>query len=371
MTLPAATLDHVVINARDDMDRAADVYRRLGFTLTERGYHSLGSMNHLAMFGTDYLELIAVPKNATSGRLDLLQFPFGLNGLVFGSEDSAVTYDALSKAGVPVEPPVEFTRPVKYSGGQGDARFRTVRMKNGVVPYGRVYYCHHFTRDLVWRDEWRHHANGTVAVARAIIVEPDPAKGAKLYADMFGADNVRPIRDGMTVVVGNSRFDIMTELALKNEFGRSVPDAEGRKAYMAGLTFRTTSLGKAGKALEAGGVLVALSADHAVAPFPELHFPGTDPMRGRVDPMPPITALKKAIVAKGGDSTAVDILSGIILMDRQKVAAIGINADSAITALQKALLAIPGMLNGEILSLPVFSIVGLAGGLYLLRQASR
>ena len=36
MTLPAATLDHVVINARDDMDRAADIYRRLGFTLTER-----------------------------------------------------------------------------------------------------------------------------------------------------------------------------------------------------------------------------------------------------------------------------------------------------------------------------------------------
>ena len=72
MTLPAATLDHVVINARDDMDRAADIYRRLGFTLTERGYHSLGSMNHLAMFGTDYLELIAVPKGATTGRMDLL-----------------------------------------------------------------------------------------------------------------------------------------------------------------------------------------------------------------------------------------------------------------------------------------------------------
>jgi len=45
MALPAATLDHVVINARDDMDRAAEVYQRLGFTLTERGYHSLGSMN--------------------------------------------------------------------------------------------------------------------------------------------------------------------------------------------------------------------------------------------------------------------------------------------------------------------------------------
>jgi hypothetical protein len=254
MALPAATLDHVVINARDDMDRAADIYTRLGFTLTERGYHSLGSMNHLAMFGTDYLELIAIPKGAQSGRMDLLTFPFGLNGLVFGSEDSTVTYNELTKVGVPVEPPVEFTRPVKYTGGQGDARFRTVRMKNNVVPYGRVYYCHHFTRELVWRDEWRHHANGTVAVARALIVEPDPAAGAKLYADMFGADNVRDIAGGKTVIVGNSRFDIVTEAALKSEFGACSPDAEGRKAYMAGLTFRTTSLTKAARALQAGKI---------------------------------------------------------------------------------------------------------------------
>src|SRR5260370_33459586 len=122
MTLPVATLDHVVINARDDMDRAADIYTRLGFALTERGYHSLGSMNHLAMFGTDYLELIAVPKGATTGRLDLLNFPFGLNGLVFGSEDSAVTYSELTKVGVPVEPPVEFPRPGKYTGGPPDTQ---------------------------------------------------------------------------------------------------------------------------------------------------------------------------------------------------------------------------------------------------------
>ena len=125
MTFPAATLDHVVINARDDMDRAAETYRRLGFTLTERGYHSLGSMNHLAMFGTDYLELIAVPKNATSGRLDLLNYSYGLNGLVFGSEDSAITYDSLVRAGVPVEPPIEFTRPVQVDGTARDAPQRT------------------------------------------------------------------------------------------------------------------------------------------------------------------------------------------------------------------------------------------------------
>ena len=155
---------------------------------------------------------------------------------------------------MPVEPPVEFTRPVKFNGGQGDARFRTVRMKAGVVPYGRVYYCHHFTRDLVWRDEWRHHANGTVAVVRALIVEPDPAAASKLYADMFGPESVRDIKGGKTVIIGNSRFDIVTEAALKEEFGAAVPDAEGRKAYMAGLTFRTVSLAKAAQALQAGKI---------------------------------------------------------------------------------------------------------------------
>jgi hypothetical protein len=251
------------------MDRAAEIYRRLGFTLTERGYHSLGSMNHLAMFGTDYLELIAVPKGATSGRLDLLNFPFGLNGLVFGSEDSTVTYDELSKVGVPVEAPVEFTRPVKYAGGQGDARFRTVRMKNGVVPYGRVYYCHHFTRDLVWRDEWRHHANGTVAVQRALIVEPDPAAGAKLYADMFGPEAVRDIKGGKTVVIGNSRFDIVTEAELKAQVGEAAPNPEGRKAYMAGLTFRTTSLAKAAQALTAGKIPFTQGAGRLTVPAKE------------------------------------------------------------------------------------------------------
>jgi hypothetical protein len=272
MTLPLATLDHVVINARDDMDHAADVYRRLGFTLTERGYHSLGSMNHLAMFGTDYLELIAVPRDATSGRLDLLNYAFGLNGLVFGSEDSAVTYAELAKAGAPFDPPVEFTRPVKYAGGpsgtqERDARFRTVRMKPGHMPYGRVYFCHHFTRELVWREEWRHHANGTVAVARAIIVEPDPAKAAKLYADMFGEDAIHDIKGGKSLTVGNSRFDIVTEATLKDQFGDAVPNAEGRPAYMAGLSLRTTSLAKATKALQAGKIEgVVKKADRLVVP---------------------------------------------------------------------------------------------------------
>ena len=82
--------------------------------MTPRGYHTLGSMNHLAILGTEYLELIAAPPGDTR-RAEILAAPFGLNGLVFGTDDSAAVYAALHAAGVPVEPPLEFSRPVELT----------------------------------------------------------------------------------------------------------------------------------------------------------------------------------------------------------------------------------------------------------------
>ena len=76
----------------------------------------------------------------------------------------------------------------------------------------------------------------------------------RAYADMFGPESVRDIKGGKSVVVGNSRFDIVTEAALRAEFGDAVPDAEGRKAYMAGLSFRTVSVAKVARTLQDGKI---------------------------------------------------------------------------------------------------------------------
>ena len=254
MPLPIPTLDHVVINVRDRIDAGAETFRRLGFTLTPRGTHTLGSMNHLAMFGTDYLELIAAPPGDTR-RPDVLGAPFGLNGLVFGTEDSASVHAALVEAGVPCGVPLEFSRPVTLDdGSSGDATFRTVTLTPSVVPAGRVYFCHHLTRHLVWRDEWRHHANGAIAVARAVIASRDPSVSRLVFGQMFGADATREIPGGCSLAVGMSRFDVLTHEALVNQFGEAAPGGDGRDEFMAALTFRTRSLDAAVSALEAGGV---------------------------------------------------------------------------------------------------------------------
>jgi Glyoxalase-like domain len=265
-TLPMPTLDHVVVNVRDRIDAGLETYQRLGFTMTPRGYHTLGSMNHLAILGTEYLELIAAQPGDTR-RAEILASPFGLNGLVFGTDDSAAVYAALNKNGVPIEPPLEFSRPVELADGPHDATFRTVRLKQGTVPSGRIYFCHHFTRNLVWRDEWRHHANGAIGVARAVIAARDPAALGGLFSQMFGEDAVQQDAAGFTLAVGLSRFDVLPPDELMRQFGDTAPDAEGRTQFMAALTIRTRSLKAAAAALEAGRIAgVRREADRLIVP---------------------------------------------------------------------------------------------------------
>jgi hypothetical protein len=250
------TLDHVVINTRDRMDEAAALYERLGFVLTPRGHHTLGTINHLAIFGTEYLELVGVdPAKASSTQTtSIMGFPIGLNGLVFGTDDSLGVHKTLSAAGVPVADPVEFSRPVVLPGLTEDAKFRVVRVRPEAAPYGRVYFCHHFTRHMVWRDEWRHHPNGVLGVERAVIAAAAPDKAAGLYRTMFGADALRTGIDGVSVLVGLSRFDIATPKTLAAAYGAAAPDPQGRDSYMAALTFRCASVERAADVLRKGGI---------------------------------------------------------------------------------------------------------------------
>jgi hypothetical protein len=52
-------IDHLVICVHD-LARAEQNLRTLGFTLTPTGVHPFGTSFHLAMFGNNYLELLAV-----------------------------------------------------------------------------------------------------------------------------------------------------------------------------------------------------------------------------------------------------------------------------------------------------------------------
>lgn len=268
MAQPIPAIDHVVINARDRLDEAAATFHRLGFSLTPRGHHTLGSINNLAILGTDYVELLGVPPGA-GGRADVLDWPAGLNGLVFKTFDSDGTFAALQGAGVPALPPQAFSRPVEMPGGPRDAAFRTVRLEHDAVPAGRVFFCHHLTPELVWHDLWRRHPNGALGILRAVVCAAEPAMLGGLFARLFGEEHVRQTADGCRLSAGLASIDVVTPAALDAEFGADAPEAEGREQFMAALTLRTLSLDRASRALRDGciaatqdgrGVTVAAAA---------------------------------------------------------------------------------------------------------------
>ena len=251
MSLPATSssatslpgLDHLVIDVAD-LDAAAATLRGLGFQLTARGQHSLGSANHLAMFGTNYLELLTP---GTGARPELADFADGMNGLVFATPDADARYADLLTRGIAVRPPQSFSRPVTLGDGTHDAKFRTTHLMRTEVPFGRLYFCQHDTRDLVWRAEWQVHPNGAADITGITISADDPAAVTGLFTRMF--DRIGP--------AGAVAIDILRHADAAARLGPALPDAAGRPTFLAAVQLRTTSLATTAARLGAAATATA------------------------------------------------------------------------------------------------------------------
>jgi catechol 2,3-dioxygenase-like lactoylglutathione lyase family enzyme len=250
VTTLAPVIDHVVIDVRDRMDEAMQRFAALGFRLTPRGRHTLGSINHLAMFATDYLELLGFGADG-GARPELTPFPVGLNGLVFKTGDAMAVHEHAAAAGLPILPAQSFSRPVAIDDATRDARFRTTRLDPAKVAMGRVYFCEHQTPELVWRPEWQAHPNGATAIARVVIATADPRRSAGLFRDLFGADAVADRNGRQVVTAGMARVELSPPDAVRAELGDAAADPAGRAEHMAALEIRVRSLVSAAERLRA------------------------------------------------------------------------------------------------------------------------
>jgi catechol 2,3-dioxygenase-like lactoylglutathione lyase family enzyme len=209
-------IDHVVIVVRD-LDAARDTFARMGFTVTPRGFHSVGSQNHCVMFGRDYIELLVSPEeNPHPSRqhyTDFVREGEGLAAIALQSGSAKGAYTELLWAGFAPSDPLELARPVALPGGARDARFRLTQIPPGAMPGGRVFVVEHLTRDLVWRPEHQRHANGAIELAAVAILCEDVAQAAKPYERLFDV-KAKPIAEGLLVETGGAPLAFVTAGAL-------------------------------------------------------------------------------------------------------------------------------------------------------------
>ena len=245
----ALPLDHLVINTHFEMNAAQTIFEQLGFTLTPRGRHSLGSINHLMVFEHDYLELIGLPSDGGPLRKEVLDSPVGIDGLVFQTSDATRTHQRLQTAGLAVQPVHAFSRPVELKGTTHEAHFETVRFEPGQFNAGRLYYCRHFTPELVWRKEWQTHSNGATKLAGLLIVCDTPETEAKKYLAAAGGA-IRKGSNGEYRVNGQHyALVFVTPAQYAACFGALTCVGGKRASFFGAIAVKTKSLARVRQAL--------------------------------------------------------------------------------------------------------------------------
>lgn len=254
-------LDHAVILVRD-LEAAQRAYARMGFSLTPRGTHSLGSQNHCIMFEHDYLELMALPRPhpALQYFSEFLARGEGLGALVLATEDAGGLYAELAADGIAADAPLDFSRPVA---GLGEARFRLLQLAVDAVPGCRVLACQHFTRDLVWRPEHQRHAVGATAIAAIAVVVEDTESAAARYARVLGARPQR-IDEGLLVATGSAPIALASRWKLGHRLeGAGLPLRP--RPLVAALFVRVADRAQAAKVLRGNGLKPVALADGSLA----------------------------------------------------------------------------------------------------------
>lgn len=261
-----ALLDHTVINVHCEMDRAEPLFAALGFTLTDRGYHSLGSINHLMMFGSDYLELIGLPKDAKgsqSGRPDIENAPLGINGLVFKTADVDETYAHLQTIGMVGDPPKSFSRPVELPEGTSDACFRTVHVRHDAFPGGRVYFCEHGTPELVWRPEWQRHANGVQAMPEFVVASSGHGREAGDMAKLLRVD-VAGSGEQLSVPLDGAAISFVSPGAYRERYRDLASPMTERSSIFGAIVMQVNDLEPVRRIAQTGGLPVIDEANRVV-----------------------------------------------------------------------------------------------------------
>ena len=252
-------IDHAVVIVKD-LDRAAENWKRLGFTISPRGTHSahMGTGNYTIMLDPDYVELLGVltPTEHNAPTRALLEKREGIERVAFTTLDAAAGAEEIRARGsVPIGP-TDFERPVTMPDGSlSAAKFRTFQWPVAEAPAGmRIFACQHRTRETVWIPELMQHANGARRLKQVLLVAPEPAKEAAHLARLIDGTTRTESDDAIAVPSGGDRADFV--FMSREQLGQRYPGVP-----LAGLPERgavglviAADLGKAEKALGSAGV---------------------------------------------------------------------------------------------------------------------
>ena len=242
----ARGLDHVVHAVRD-LDAAAALYRRFGFTVGARNRHPWGTHNHIVQFPGFFIELLTLAEPDKLGddgfsilfgayNRDFLQIGDGLSLLILESRDAEADAAAFAKAGIAGSEAMRFEREGKRpDGAPVKLGFSLAFAYDQAAPWAHFATCQQHYPENFWNPAFQKHANGACGIAGVVAVAEDPQRHRTFFESFVGAQ-ATAIAGGFTLVTPRGAIDVVTPAAFLARFGVAPPNvSEG--ARLAALRF--------------------------------------------------------------------------------------------------------------------------------------
>ena len=201
-------LDHVV-HAVSDLEGAARLYRRLGFTVGARNRHSWGTHNHVVQLPGFFIELLTVaePEKLGSdgfsnlfGRFNqsFLSNREGLSLLLLESDNAAADAAAFESAGIGASEVLKFEREGKQPDGAAvKLAFSLAFARDARAPAIGFAVCQqHFPANF-WNPAFQQHANTASGIAGVVLVAENPTDHHIFLSAFTGVRDLHATSNGV------------------------------------------------------------------------------------------------------------------------------------------------------------------------------
>jgi hypothetical protein len=267
-------LDHVV-HAVGDLDGAAGLYRRLGFTVGARNRHSWGTHNHVVQLPGFFIELLTVaePEKLGSdgfsnlfGRFNqsFLSSQEGLSLLLLESDDAAADAAAFESAGIGASEVLKFEREGKRPDGAAvKLAFSLVFARDARAPAIGFAVCQQHFPENFWNPAFQQHPNTVSGVAGTVLVAENPIDHHIFLSAFTGVRDLHATSNGVSAATPRGKVKVMDPAAYRSHFRTEPPDIS-QGARLAALQFHVRDRGTLRAALSGGGIAFSVRMDSTI-----------------------------------------------------------------------------------------------------------
>ena len=259
-------LDHVV-HAVGDLEGAAGLYRRLGFTVGARNRHSWGTHNHVVQLPGFFIELLTVaePENlGTDGFSNLfgrfhqsfISNQDGLSLLLLATDDAATDAAAMQSAGIAASEVLKFERQGKRpDGATVKVAFSLAFARDAGAPGVGFAVCQQHFPENFWNPAFQQHANTASGVAGVVLVAENPTDHHIFLSAFTGVRDLHATSSGVSEPWRSRK-------ASNPPLGDVLLRAEG--ARLAALQFHVRDRSALRAALSGGGIAFSVRMDSTI-----------------------------------------------------------------------------------------------------------